>query len=313
MKIILLSDIHLVVDRPVCRLDKDIVDTEFKKLDFVFNYAFENNIKAILQGGDLFDIKRSWELMPKITSFLSEYKSKGINLFCVRGQHDSYYHSMTNNKTMMGTLISGRLVTLLNNTSPDNIKGCNVYGASYGEPVPSPRLATLNNLCDINILVIHKQILMHKLWKKQEDYDYAPDFLTENSDFDLIICGDAHQKFIFSNNKRFIVNTGCMLRLEASDNCINHKPCFATYDTDKKKIEWIEIPHAPASKIISDAHLLRKKEIDHNFEEFIEKIKASNGANSLSFGRNLKLFFKRNNTPDHIKAICSEYLGKVDY
>ena len=82
MKIALLSDIHLVAENPIARLD-DIVVTEFGKLSAVFMYCIEHNIDVILQAGDLVDIKRSWELLPRLTTFLNSRHSPSLVLLAI--------------------------------------------------------------------------------------------------------------------------------------------------------------------------------------------------------------------------------------
>ena len=50
MKLLLLSDIHLLWHNPVCRLD-NLVEEQFNKLWFVLDYAEKNNL-TICQSGD---------------------------------------------------------------------------------------------------------------------------------------------------------------------------------------------------------------------------------------------------------------------
>jgi len=308
MKIINLSDCHLLATAPVCRTD-NIIDIQFDKLHFVFDYAVMNGIKVILQAGDLVDTKRSWDLLPRLISLLKFYRDrKGVELYMVKGQHDSYYHNMVNDKTIVGVLAGVELVHLLDSAPYSRREDgweINIYGASYGEAVPEVTTK------ESNILVIHKQILMHKVFNKQEEYDYAPDFLHDHPEFDFILCGDAHQKFYFKEGKRQIVNTGCMLRLEASEACMVHHPQFCVYDIVTRKVEWVEIPHADALDVISDAHLVAKKEKEKSFSEFVAKVKETSGHKSMSFSRNMTLFLKRNNVDAGVKKIISEYIAEV--
>ena len=160
MKIILLSDVHLCVEKPIGRLDNDMLLTGLSKLDYVFGYAHEHNIENILQAGDFVDVKRSWELLAALTKFLAEWRIKGVHLYTVQGQHDSYYHLTTNEKTIVGVLIFAGLVTMLNRI-PLSLgeKGLQIYGSSYGEEIPF----CFDKNC-LNILVCHRQILMKKEW-----------------------------------------------------------------------------------------------------------------------------------------------------
>ena len=319
MKLILLSDGHLCVDKPAGRLDSDMLLVGLSKLDYVFGYAYEHDISNILQAGDFVDVRRSWELLAALSKFLDEWKKKGVHLNCVLGQHDSYYHDMINQKTIVGVLISSGLINRL--TAAGNSAGnfllkegdTYVYGASYGDPIPSPRLDHLNELTGTNILVVHRQILMKKEWAQQEQFDYAPEFLNENKDYDLILCGDAHQKFDFKSGNRIICNAGVMMRLEATENNINHQPGFYVYDTEEKSLWYKYIAcAAKGEEVLSRDHILKQKNRKQNFDEFINKVRCTEGENkSLSFDRNLRLLMNRSNTSSTTKRIVSEYMAEV--
>lgn len=304
MKIILLSDLHLVESNPVGRLD-DVTETQWKKLQYVFDYAKKSKIEFILQAGDTTDVRRSWELIVRLLQFLRGYKN--IRLCLVRGQHDSYYHSMTNDKTISGALVHSGLVNLLSEKPIEIGDGVFVYGASYGEDVP---VVTTEGL---NILVIHKQILMDKIWATQDDFVFAEDFLKTHDDFDLILCGDAHQSFIHHAWGRHICNTGVMLRLEASKQMMEHQPVFYVYDTGRGDLFPVLIPNLPSSVVLTRDHLEKKIEKKENFELFIDRVKNTDGVErTIGFEDNLKTILFRNKSSDGVRSVVSEYLAKVE-
>jgi len=84
MKILLLSDLHLVVDNPVARLD-DLTEIQWDKLDWVYEYAKKNGVELVLQAGDLTHTKRSWSLLKRLTDFF---------LFMMTSQHGLLKGSM---------------------------------------------------------------------------------------------------------------------------------------------------------------------------------------------------------------------------
>lgn len=317
MKMILMSDWHLVNENPIGRSD-NVVDVQWEKLRFVFDYAVYNRIHLILQAGDMTDTKRSWELLQKLSSHLSTYKM--VKVLMVKGQHDSYYHDVSNQKTIVGVLESSKLVTVLNN-KPYNagyseIEGATekrtppdveIYGSSYGEDIPE-----VINSKSINILVIHKQILVSKIFAQQEDYVMAPTFLKENPDFDLVLCGDVHQRFEERLGERIICNTGPLLRLEATAAMMEHKPGFFVYDTQKKgPLKWIEIPSAGGSSILSRDHIEKQKKREMSFESFIERVQEStDDKNSVSFEKNLEIIMGRNKSSKNVRSLVAKYLAE---
>jgi len=298
MKILLLSDLHLVVDNPVARLD-DLTEIQWDKLDWVYEYAKKNGVELVLQAGDLTHTKRSWSLLNRLTDFFSFYDD--IPTWIVKGQHDSYFHDLDNNKTTTGILLSARLLTLLDKNGWSS-KGVTVYGASYGEEVPFDLRAS-----DYNILVIHAPIAEKGI--PGVNYIDALQFLKEHDEYDLILCGDIHEKFLIKHKGRVICNTGPMLRIEATKYMLNHRPCFFVFDTYKKNmIEEVLIPTAPGKLVLSRDHIEKQKQRQDEFNDFIERVKDASGVSSVDFLENLNLIMKKNKTPLPVKRIVEKYM-----
>jgi DNA repair exonuclease SbcCD nuclease subunit len=315
MKIIGLSDCHITADKPISRLDDNILKTGLDKLEYVFNYAFENGIISILQAGDLFDVKRDWSVLSALTKFLEEWQKKGINLYSVSGNHDQYHHQVQNEKTTLGVLVSSGLITRLGSEGKQlgyaaGEKPVHVYGASWGESLP---ISTYKD--SVNILVIHRQILMSKVFKQQTDCDYAPEFLKQHKGYDLILTGDAHQKFHYvATDKRQIINTGVMMRLEATKAMIEHQPQFVVYDTQTKKIEWINIPAMKGRDVLTDAHLIAKDITERKFDAFIDMVEnTTQVGNECSFDENLDVLVKEaeKNGMAGIGVVIEKYFSEV--
>jgi len=298
MKILLLSDLHLVVDNPVARLD-DLTEIQWDKLDWVYEYAKKNGVELVLQAGDLTHTKRSWSLLNRLTDFFSFYDD--IPTWIVKGQHDSYFHDLDNNKTTTGILLSARLLTLLDKNGWSS-KGVTVYGASYGEEVPFDLRAS-----DYNILVIHAPIAEKGI--PGVNYIDALQFLKEHDEYDFILCGDIHEKFLIKHKGKVICNTGPMLRIEATKYMLNHRPCFFIVDTNKKNmIEEVLIPTAPGKLVLSRDHIEKQKQRQDEFNDFIERVKDASGVSSVDFLENLNLIMKKNKTPSAVKRIVEKYM-----
>ncbi len=317
MKIALLSDCHLTSIKPQGRIDTDMLSVGLDKLGQVFQYAYDNDIQHIVEAGDFVDVYRNWDLLSALTKFLESWKKKGVNLLGIDGQHGQYYHSTTNEKTTMGVLFSAGLITrltgypkLLNEGKLSNKEEyVNAFGCSYGEEMPE---LTQFMKAGINILVIHKQILMSKIFNQQEGHIYAPTFLKENEDYDLILCGDAHQKFSFNIGKRIICNIGVMMRLEASEMMYEHKPSFAVYDTETRKLEFHELKVQDAEKVLSRVHLEKQEERKNNFDSFIKQVQeSSEDSKELSFDKNLRIIIKQHKASENVKGHISEYMAKA--
>ena len=173
-----------------------------------------------------------------------------------------------------------------------------VYGASFGELVPKPETTGLN------ILVLHEMIVHNMMYPGQQCYEAAT-FLRNNPAYDLILCADAHQKFIYTEKGRIICNTGPMLRSTAKE--IDHTPCFFMYDTITRKLTEHEIPHLPASEVMSIEHLEAKERNNEMMESFVSAIQ-SDVEYGVGFESNLEKFCAANEIGDDVKNLLGEVM-----
>ena len=131
MNIIALSDVHLRSTNPIARKD-NIVKTQFKKLEFIFDYAVKHKC-IILQAGDFLDKSRDWNLLIMLMQFFGKYKD--LDFYCVLGQHDSYFYSKTKGTTL-GILERMGIISVLDHNTNWNIDDWNIYGSGWAEPLP---------------------------------------------------------------------------------------------------------------------------------------------------------------------------------
>lgn len=307
MKFLLISDFHLLYDTPVCRKD-NVLQAGLNKLKFILDYAEENNC-IILQAGDMFDVPRSWRLLAAVQNILY---SRSAKIYAIYGQHDNYMYSENSKpSTILGVLSNAGYIDILSSNpvilDKENIK---IYGCSYGQTIPE--------CCNegFNILVIHAPILEQKLWTGQQNYMMAGEFLNRYKQYDLILCGDIHRKFCLSLKNKYIVNTGCILRIEADEYNLTYKPSFAIFDTVSRGINWGDIPHSSSEEIISRKHIVLKKENEKMLDEFVSTIKMNIKDNADLYGydfkSNLYKYLKVNNISEDIKNIIFETMEVVD-
>ncbi len=294
----------MVVDNPIARMD-DLTATQWEKLKFVFDYAFRHDIEVILQAGDLTHTRRSWWLVEELGRRLVSEPAK---IYLVKGQHDSYYHDMGNQKTTTGVLISTGVIHLLDDVPTSFREKVHIYGCSYGEKIPEVKTV------GINILVIHASIGHDKnLWNGHVDFTDADTFLVNHPEYDLILCGDVHEKFIVQREDRIICNTGVMLRLEASKQMMEHKPCFFVYDIKTSNIKEILIPTLSSDKVLSRDHIEKQKAQQENFADFVDRVKSIEGKGTINFADNLKQVIYKNKISKKVEMIIHQHLGGSDF
>jgi DNA repair exonuclease SbcCD nuclease subunit len=300
MKFVLLSDVHLITENPVGRMD-DLVSVQFDKLKFVFDTA-KGMGATILQAGDLFDKPRSWLLLPKMIEFLSGYK---IPVLCVFGQHDQYFYSEgIRERTNLGVLAKAGLIILLDPDRPYRVPGqdVSIYGANFSQKLGKIQRSGLT------IGVIHAPISDAPLYPDHA-YSAASDFLENTLGYDLILCGDIHRSFYFEKDGRQIVNVGPMTRQEATEYNFAHEPGVAVFDTDTKNLEWIDIPCEPAIKVLSRDHIERKKESEELLSGFVRELGEGSEVDGVSFIENLWAFTKKNKIDKNVIDVLAEVIN----
>lgn len=280
MKFVLLSDPHLLLDKPKSRMD-DAVQAAWDKFAWVYNFAYEEEA-TVLISGDLTDGPRSWQVLPDITNFYGMVSAwphwRGEHTYVVRGQHDTYMRNTNMNKrTIMGVLAEAGFVTELSGDPIVlNDNKVALYGSNWGDNIGNEHFKWPCQQGVTNILVIHAPISDQSLWEGQ-DYLHAERFI-KNTPYKLVLCGDIHRTFAIKHEDRWICNTGPMIRKEASLYNFSHRPCVFLYDTASNKLELVVIPHEPAEGVLNRDHIERdqaRQKSTMDMSQFVEKVKAA--------------------------------------
>ena len=300
MKFVCLSDIHLVWENPIGRLD-NLIESQFEKLKFVFQFAKKEGA-VILQAGDIFDKPRSWGLLPRTIEFLKQFD---IPIYSIMGQHDTYmYSEETRDRTNLGILAKAGLITLLGEVPiviKDAGKYIHLHGANFGSKLPKP------NNANIALGIIHASISERTIYPGQV-FSTPSEFICDNRGYDAILCGDIHRSFFLEMDGCKIFNTGPLTRIEATEYNFLHKPQFAVIDTNNMSIKWQSIPHLPVQEVLSREHLDRKKESKNLLDEFVLSIQNSSSLEDKSFDHHLQEFIKANTISQSVIDIISSLM-----
>ena len=264
MLFVCLSDVHGKYQTPVGRLD-NIGEAFEKKVNYVFKWAKEHGA-TILQAGDLNDKARNWEVLD---FFIRAIRKNQVIMFSVYGQHDLYMRRSPNESANVLSILkqTGFVMTL--SRKPVTVSsGCKIYGSSWGEKIPEP-----DGTAKCSILVLHAPVS-----KKSEfpghDYTSPQYFMKKHTGYDLVLVGDVHKKIYYkTNDGRYLINTGPMLRVEATKYNMRHRPCFYVFDSQTKEIRKEIIPHDPANHVLSRKHIVAKNITTTELEQFAANIK----------------------------------------
>lgn len=285
MKLAEVSDAHMLLKNPIARID-DAIAAQMRKIRFILDWCRQNDASLIF-AGDLSNKPRSWYLLPEMMDLFMEYDS--IKKYAIFGQHDVYmYSEKAKVSTSLGILEKAGLISILSDYPLLVDEGVCLYGCSYGREIPEP-----NPSC-MSILVIHAPIAAEALWPGQNYMD-ALQFLKKHDDFDYIICGDIHQKFLKKYKGHFIMNSGSLIRKEATLYNFTHKPGFFVIDTNSDdEPEFIEVPHDPAELVLSRTHIDYNAEADSMLDEFIGGIEGIDVDDGITIVDNLRKFIRDN-------------------
>lgn len=302
------SDWHIRSKNPRYRTD-DFFQTLMNKLYWIFELAKKEECTAILQGGDLFDFpNQSNKVEISVAELLLKYK---IPLYGVAGQHDLIHRRFSNTSLALfqtfgvvnildGELKTNTCIPCIDNSGCYNV---NIYGASWDKEIPIPEDQNA-----LNILVIHKMIVKDKpLWAEQKKYSTAKVFLNDNKKYSLIVSGDNHNSFIYTNNKQILVNTGSLMRSNTSQK--KHTPIAVIYDTETRKATKYLIPVKPIEEVMDLETADEKKEKNEALDAFMEGLSTDHEI-ELKFEDNLESLMTENKTSKRIQKLGNSFLEK---
>lgn len=305
-KLVGASDLHLLSVNPVCRKDS-LVDVQWDKLKEIFLFAARNQADVLI-AGDLTDKSNNYWLINRLSALLRDYKGLGVDVYAVFGQHDMKYRNKED--TNLDILSSAGLVTILGST-PEKGAHFNVYGASWMGEVPKA------NPDDINLLVIHSPLSPAALFHGH-NYINPSQFIEDHPEYNLILCGDVHRTFIEESGPAVFLNSGPLLREEADEYYMIHKPGFFFIDMNDVKIEFREIKHRPSSEVITRMHIERKKIKEKSAAiadtaHFLDELKRrTSGGRMMNIQERIKAKISSGTASEKAKSILECLLNEKD-
>jgi len=301
MNFILLSDVHATSLQPRGRKD-DYAETVMNKLDYVYSFA-ERKKAVVLQAGDYVDRPRDWLMLPRLISLLKTYES--VKTYMVIGQHDMYMRTRTTEdfrSTTIGLLQEMELVNIVRTAT---VGGVGISGAGWEEDEVVPKIAA-NATHKKRILIIHAPISMNK--ETGISTLGAKTFAKKHLAFDVILCGDIHKSFFYHTEGTTIVNTGPLVRKEATRYNMLHEPHFYLYDSRTGKFQKKMVPCEESKDVISRDHIDREAEINGIMNQFMEAVEATTGVNSSDVLVNLYMYMKRIKVSKEVKFIIERII-----
>lgn len=270
---IILGDLHLREDQPTCRTD-NYWSTQWKKLYFIKRLQQAHEC-PVLQPGDFFD---HWKPSPRLIA--KTFLEMPDNIWAVYGNHDLPQHSIElRDKCGLYALAAG---------APEKIT----------IPVDAER-----RIANRRVLMLHTPVYEHEVPPWHIGALSAKRMFELYPEFDLIVTGDVHDRFIVSYKGRLLVNAGSMTRMTADQ--INHIPAVYLWYADDNTVR--EVPLPIEQGVITREYLEQQKEREARYQAFIDRLKME-GHPELSFRNNLDKHFQTNNTLPSVRRLIYQML-----
>jgi len=316
MKFGIFGDIHFTNRGPSRRLD-NFFETQMSKFTQAFSIFKKHNVQFVFQPGDFFDSHTVADrVKAEIIRFLRETLWYKEGILFVSGQHDIFGHSLhTLPNSPIAVLQAAGVGTLLD-SKPTEIdyldyenkleKPVQVYGASYGEPIPK-----VENKEAYNILVIHKMIGDRELYPQQELIK-PNQLLRNNPGYQLVICGDYHYQFSSQYQGRTIVNAGCLIRKTISKWDLEHKPSIAIFDTNTNEVTFVELEVKPVNEVF-DLHIEDKADRmqTEKFIQSLEEVLSKKGSSGPGWKKILSKIIEEKQCSIRVREVIDECLEEV--
>jgi len=302
MKLLLTGDWHLRFKKPVMRLDENYFLTQYNKIKFILETAKNEKVDLILQPGDFFDsVDCPYFVVGSYIFLFSKYE---IPILCVPGQHDLKYHTRSTETTPLGVLEAAGVVKILSGFF--DYKNIRIYGCHWGQDIQE-----VDSFDKINILLAHKMIVYRdKVWPGQNEYALASHLVWKYA-YDLIVSGDNHQEFMYSNEQgKKLVNCGSLMRSAINQN--DHKPAIYICDVDNfLNLKKIYIPVLPFDKIMDVDKAEKERARNIELDNFIKNLEKSEET-SLDFLKNVQKALEKLDD-ENVKNIVEEVLTEESW
>jgi len=307
MKLGILGDLHFTNRSPERRLD-NYFETQIQKFTQSLDIFTSKKCQCIIQAGDFFDTPTvANRVKSTIIALLREYK---VKIHCVAGQHDISGHSLyTLTNSPLAVLQSAEVIRIQDSnqyvgTISEDIKvPVVIYGASFGEEIPEPFEDSYN------ILITHRMIGNRPLYPGQE-LESPIRFLRKYPNYNLVIAGDYHYRFIETWNGRTIINSGALVRKTISKFDLEHKPAVVIFDTETEESEVVELDVEPVEKVFNLARPEKRDSVV--LTQFIEELKTRSNQKQGSWKHVLLRVLKERNSDERVARVIDECLEEVN-
>ena len=297
MNYLVTADNHLRPDAPVCRKEtpEEWYNFQYQRLLEIVNLANKNNAELIM-GGDVLDSARTQSEM--IVMLLDALSTMARTTHIIGGNHSLNYHREAN--------IMSSTIGIIKAMSDGGI-GDIIYHTCNEE--------SINGRFEHSYRLNEEITIVHTLCMETEDdipfncEAVTPDYLFAKYDTPFICTGDYHKAFATVQDNRAVINPGCMVQQSVREK--EYQPSVYLFNTDDVgSIKRLYLTYD--NSLISDEHLLRKRERVAEIESVLEAMKSGKTDVSLDYIKNLYYYVEHNKVSEGAIKIIDEIKEGVE-
>lgn len=310
---ILMGDTHITNKQPRARIDC-YWETIQRKIKFICKLQ-EKYKCPILHSGDLLHKAKS---SPGIEEWCIYNLPKEI--VTIPGNHDLPNHNIKYfNDSSLGVLNASAAISVLespdlsfhfhhqNKSDNDLIE---VRGFPWNTDLTKKYKKEDESRVMRKVAIIHELVYEDKhLWPGIVGYK-ARVILRKLKEFDLIVAGHNHQAFTYEYHGRLLVNTGSLSRYKADQ--VDYRPRVYLWYVESNTVEEVFIPIE--DNVISNAHIISKKEKDKRRTAYIDMLKqthpSSNKKKREGFVEKIEDYLRSNKVRKGVEEFIWECIGE---
>jgi DNA repair exonuclease SbcCD nuclease subunit len=256
MRLIITADWHLRFTRPVCRNDKNWIDTQKKALRQIEDYAYRNKADVMVVG-DIFhtSMDTNFECIRMVQDMAIRLSERDLGLFILCGNHDLPYHSSKNiDKSAVGVLLNS------NNIFPIESYSFDFSAKNFDEKNEDKEFVFIHTLAFKDKKSMPPMIIGGTT---------ADELKKRYPNAKWIFLGDNHHSWQRDINGTHILNPGCIIR-QVSD--MKDYECGVFYvDTDIDRISFL--PITDDVELVDTSYIEERDERIEEIERFTERLK----------------------------------------
>lgn len=284
MRMIITADWHIRNTRPRCRIDEDWIKTQQKALNQIAEIC-ENKNAPLMVVGDIFHSNSDTSF--ECINMVQKLADRIGGIYILAGNHDLIYHSSENiNKSAIGVLLQSE----------------NIYKIEdYSDEFSAPNFDEERN--SMPYMFIHTLTIPSKDKPDFIECETPESLLEKYPIAKWIFTGDYHKNFVYEEDGRYVINSGCLIR-QVSD--MKDYQCGVYFvDTEKEIIEFI--PIIDNEELVNDEYIIRENEREERIESFVNKLKDVESV-SLDFIDNIEKALLVNKIDEKLKDCIKELI-----